>query len=152
MNTTAATRIRLASAGTCCPNSKAGFGALTTLEQIDANHRSPALRKARPTATADVAARSAVLLDPEPGRVERHLSERIELLDRRVEALGEHVGEAVDARAATGHDDAVDVIGAGGAAEEVEGLLHFEQDVLADGAENRPRLLEVDAVDDSHRA
>ena len=73
--------------------------------------------------------------------------ERIELLDLRLEALAEHLGEAVDARRAAADHDAVDVIGAGRAAEEVEGLLDLEQHVLGDGAEDGPRVLEVDAVD-----
>ena len=66
-------------------------------EEVDANHRSPPLRSARPTATAHTGAKSSTRADLQLGGVERHLAERIEALDLGVEPLAHRLVEALDA-------------------------------------------------------
>ena len=65
-------------------------------KEVDPNHRSPALRSARPTATAAVGAASRAL-DAEFRGVEGHPLEGIEELDRRLKPLRQHLGEALRA-------------------------------------------------------
>ena len=111
-------------------------------EEVDANHRSPTRRSARPTATAAVGATSAA-----DSTWNFFASNATRLngsngFDRRVEALGQHLGEALGARRAAAQHDAVDAIGGGGGLEEVERLLDLEHHVLGDRAQHRPRIVE----------
>ena len=77
-----------------CSDEPAGLDrAALAGDEVDANHRSPAFRSARPSATA---ASGAIFGSryPELVAVERHLTERIEGLDRRLEALAQRVGRS----------------------------------------------------------
>ena len=116
-------------------------------DQVDANHRSATRLNPRPTATAAVARDVIDVVDLKPLGVEGHALERIEQLDRRVEALGEDLEESFGARGAAADDDAIDAIRRRRRLEEVERLLNLEHHVFADRAQHRPRVLEGDAVD-----
>ena len=88
MNSTASTRIRLQPTvifWPAVPSATAFFFDLLALggEQVDANHRSPVFRSARPTATAAVGAQLFGIGDAQLRRLERDRLERIEHLDRR---------------------------------------------------------------------
>ena len=131
----------------CSPNAgRLGLAALAG-EEVDANHRSPPLRSARPTATAHTGARSSTAPACISGGVERHLTERIEALDLGVEPFAHRLVEALDERGAAAQHHPVDAIAGRGRLVEVEGLLDLEQHVVGDRAQHRTDVLEAHAVD-----
>ena len=90
MPSAVATRIRLQTSVTFWPMSKGTaalvFGPFALAgEEVDANHRSPARRSARPTATAAVDATSSGSAPPRRAAIELDGLERIEPLDRGAE-------------------------------------------------------------------
>jgi hypothetical protein len=106
--------------------------------------RSPSAGRGRPRPprTAPCRRLSAKLLG-----IPRHGAERIEVFNRRVEALLHHLVKAVDARRAAAQHDSIDVIVGRTRLEKVEGLLDLEQYVLGDRVQDRLRLLVGGAID-----
>ena len=110
-------------------------------EEVDANHRSPTRRSARPTATATVGAMSAADSTLNFFASNATVLNGSNGFDRRLEALGQHLGEALGARRAAAQHDAIDPIGGGRRLEEVERLLDLEHHVLGHRAQHRARVV-----------
>ena len=116
-------------------------------DEVDANHRSPIRRSARPTATDAVGAASADAatfgLAASKAIVLKGFSRSTAVSNRSAMQFR----EAVDLRGAAADQHAIDANRIGGRLEEVERLLHLEQHGFADRVQHVLHVLLRHAVD-----